>query len=761
MDGGQLVIDAILKGGALKDMALMFALFYFVSVRPLLSSTWWDVCQEPLELLGYFAVPAGEREEAVREGMNAAEEGAMWHPVKAPREPYGIGHIPFYPFIKEVAQTFEVDNPIRAVAPHTPTWFTTGSGCTVEVYRLEDEKWKLVAKKRFENVRDNSWPSVEFPPQPPGIYKWVIVEPRGKIGAWARWGDSRSKGQPLVNGRPMEGFDFETRVITADGGIKEIFSSDALHFSLPLGWGTIEDWEKLKVRIGFAVGNWNNGHFPYYPEWFFRRFPDCAMLDQEGKPFMAGMFGRACPWVSICHPAIVEGTRRYIRSVVKALRACDAVAYWIMGGESLYPTYSFPGRWADYSENAILHFRAWLRERYGDLDRLNAAWDTSFRSFDEVEPPRHPKRDLPSLDWHRFRLHAMAERFRWHYAAIRAEDPKRPILTCNHGDLKRRVELGADPMLYASVSDGFETGQIIVGDDPILFNLLYFRILSSFGKPICPARLAFKLPDPRARGGGRSFTPEAARRYVYECLGCGAWHVGLVQWSGSLPDGEWGIKGTPAQAEVRKIFSEIREIRPWLDCSWPVKPKVAFYLSGATWTLYGFRPTWLEIHRELVWRHVPADFVYDMQLARGDVRDYEVLVSLDNPVVPDGTLRGIVDFLKDGGTLLVSGEFAELDENLKPRRKVELPGEVVRPGSDLLRSISRFRPLRLNVEPEEKPVLLEDFRTVEWRERNLADDISGKHSLGQTVRIPAPARSILISTPTYLKTCDKFGFILR
>ena len=741
-------------------------------MRPSLSPVWWDVCRGPLELVGYFSVPAEERAEAVREGANAAVEGAMWAPVETPSAPYGLGYIPPWSFVgakEELAQIFKVEAPIRAVAPHTPTWFTKGSGCTVEVFRLEGESWRLLARRRFRRVRDNSWPTVEFPPQPPGVYKWRIVEPEGRIGAWARLGDYHPEGRPIVDGNPQEGFDFETRITTMDGTVVELIPSGEPHFSIPLGSGVLQDWERLGVRVGFYVGNWNNGHFPYYPDWFFRKFPDCPMLDQDGKPFLAGMFGRKLPWVSICHPAIVEGTKRFITAVARALKGSPALAYWVMGGESLYPTYSFPGRWADYSRNAILHFRAWLGERYGRVEALNAAWGTNYKGFEEVEPPRPPGRDLPSLDWHRFRLHAMAERIRWHYAAIRAEDKRRPILSCNHGDLRRLTELGADPALYASVSDGFETGQIIVGDDPLLFNLLYFRFFSSFGRPICPARLAYKLPDPKARGGGRSFTPEAVRRYVYECLGCGAWHVGLVQWSGSLPDGEWGIKGTPAFLEARKVFAEILRIRPWLDRSWPVKPKLAVYLPRPTWALWGFRPAWLEAHRELARRHIPAEFVYDPQVKRGDLRDYETLLLVDAPAVPEAALKAIYDFLQRGGTFLVGSKFAELDENLRLRKGLKLPGRVVRAKPqdplralrELLPKVERWRPFRLAVSPSRKPVFLEEFRTVKWAQRNLAEDMSGKKSLGQTVRLPGPVRSILISTPTYLKRCEEFGFILR
>ncbi len=143
----------------------------------------------------------------------------------------------------------------------------------------------------------------------------------------------------------------------------------------------------------------------------------------------------------------------------------------------------------------------------------------------------------------------MAERMSWHYAAVRSVDPDRPTVTANHGNIfwaDAYAKLGADFPQYADASDGFEMGQIMEGDDPGAFNLWYASALAGLGKIGAPARLAYKFPDPKARGGSKSYNPAAARRYCMEAFGSGWWHLGLIQFSGSLPDGEWGVQGTPA-----------------------------------------------------------------------------------------------------------------------------------------------------------------------------------------------------------------------
>ena len=87
----------------------------------------------------------------------------------------------------------------------------------------------------------------------------------------------------------------------------------------------------------------------------------------------------------------------------------------------------------DYSDQAAAAFRGWLRERYGDIDALNAAWGTWFWSqryhdFDEIVPPRlAPYSVNPSglLDFRRFSSDALLECYRADgEAIIRAGAPR-------------------------------------------------------------------------------------------------------------------------------------------------------------------------------------------------------------------------------------------------------------------------------------------------------------------------------------------------
>ena len=550
------------------------------------------------------------------------------------------------------------------------------------------------------------------------------------------------------------------------------------HVAGELARDPLDVLRSLGMRLVFMVGDWNNGGFPYYPRWFYDEFPDITMVDASGAPVLAGMFGEEFGWPAIDHPVIADGGARHVRRLVGELRDEPAVLYWVLGGEALYSTYLQAGRWTDYAPNAQAHFRAWLARRYPRIDALNEAWGTQHASFAGVEMPRGPAFSMPWSDFLDFRFSAMAERFAWHYQAVRSRDRSRLALTCNHGDLYHGdwyAAMGARPEWYASSADGFETGQIMFGSDPDYFNLLYMESLAGFGKPISPNRLAYKFPDPKARGGGTSFTPEAARRYLMECLGWGNWHVGVVQWRGDLPDGEWGVKGTAGLTEIERVFDEWARTDADRLHMRALKPRVAVYLSNQTWSLRGFRPEWNRLHNALVRRQVPVVYLYDSQLASGRLDGIDVIVSIGNEVVPDGCRAALRAFVARGGRLVCQGVGVVYDQWLRPCSASPWPDGAIRPRDtaapaavDVDAVVRAIEALRTDVAIS--PWLLDDGGTTVTEQRVTATvashnwplDLAGHASVEQTFRVAEGAvRAVAACIPTFNHPQGAFGLTLE
>jgi len=731
----------------------------------------WAQCRRPCQHVGFSFLESGEEvDQMVARGANATLTGGMWIPVEAPDQPYGVGHAPTATLrgLGRLAQSFRAREPFVAVGLACPTFNTTGSGCTLSLRRGTREDWVVtgrpprLASQAFRDLQDNQIVWLPVGEQPAGVYTIEQSEPTGAgVGVWTRGGDPYPDGTAYADGAPFAGVDLELWLRAPEGREVTLVPPADDHVALRLAGRIYERLLAQGMHIAYSVGDWNNGFFPYYPDWFWERFPDAAMLDAPGRPFLAGMFEKQYPWPSIEHPAIVSGASRYIRDVVTALRDEPDILYWVMGGEALYATYVDQRRWMDFGPNALAHYRAWLQQRYGTVAALNAAWGTQVPDFGAVGPSAPPTHDAATLDWLRYRNRAMAERFQWHFRAAKGADPGRLVVTSNHGDLftgLSGVALGCTPAEYAAVSDGWELGQIIGDDDPTLYNLLWMHTVGAFGKPLCPVRLAYKRTDPRARGGGTSYTPAAARRYFWESVGTGSWHLGFIQWSGSLPDGEWGVKGTPAEAEIGRLLERWHQIEPLFDGAWPVAPRVGLLLSEPTWLLEGYQPVWQELHAWAMRNQVPLRFLYDAQIAEGALDDLQVVISADNRLLDRDVARELARFAARGGKLLLCGENAVWDERAQPytdsplaeTRARDLPHD--RWAATLRAELGQDADWPVRVRATGDPV----WRTTGTDLTGTHDtpvDLAGHTSVSQTF-VAAHERlvSVGVSCPTYTKT---------
>jgi hypothetical protein len=76
---------------------------------------------------------------------------------------------------------------------------------TLTLYR-EKPGGKQVVSKRFEDVSDNAWVSLQFdPPLAAGTYCLEMSQPTGKIGWWSQTDDVWASGQALVDGKTVAG----------------------------------------------------------------------------------------------------------------------------------------------------------------------------------------------------------------------------------------------------------------------------------------------------------------------------------------------------------------------------------------------------------------------------------------------------------------------------------------------------------------------------------------------------------------------------
>ncbi|WBB95881.1 beta-galactosidase [Solwaraspora sp. WMMA2080] len=168
-----------------------------------------------------------------------------------------------------------------------------------------------------------------------------------------------------------------------------------------------------------------------HPAWIARAHPDVTRVDFEGRRHRFGQRHNSCPSSPTYRRLATELARRVAHRYART----PGLVAWHVNNE-------YGG--ACYCELCAANFRLWLRERYGSLDALNAAWYTTFWShtfteWGQIEPPSaltehwrgpdHTAFQGITLDYLRFMSDAMLANFVDEKAAIRESSPDTPVTT--------------------------------------------------------------------------------------------------------------------------------------------------------------------------------------------------------------------------------------------------------------------------------------------------------------------------------------------
>jgi beta-galactosidase len=166
------------------------------------------------------------------------------------------------------------------------------------------------------------------------------------------------------------------------------------------------------------------------PAWLTRKHPEILPVSFEGQTVWPGARQQWRPTSPVFRRYALELVRR----MAERYGSHPALAAWHVSNElGCHNAH-------DYSDDAAVAFRRWLRARYGDsVPRLNEAWGTSFWSqrygdFEEVLPPRfagHGSFINPTqvLDFQRFSSDALADYLRAERDVLRELTPEVPVTT--------------------------------------------------------------------------------------------------------------------------------------------------------------------------------------------------------------------------------------------------------------------------------------------------------------------------------------------
>jgi beta-galactosidase len=484
------------------------------------------------------------------------------------------------------------------------------------------------------------------------------------------------------------------------------------------------------------------------PPWFSHAYPQSLPMDERGVVRSYGARQAFCP----SSPDYRSAAARLTTAIVERYAEHPAVVMWHVHNE--YGCHN----WHCYCDTSAEAFRHWLRQRYGNLDRLNDAWGTAFWSqhyydWAEVLPPRVPAyqtsvNPTQQLDFWRFSSDELLNCFRAE-AQILRERSAQPVTT-NFMHFFKPLDLWAwareqdlvsnDHYLMAEgLGEGGATHGLAMSADLV-------RSLAA-GQPWLLMEHSTSAVNWQPRNPAKA--PGQLRRDSLSHVARGADGALFFQWRASRAGAEKFHSGMVPHAgtdtrqwrEVVALGSELRSLAQVTGTQ--VEADVAVLFDWHSWWSLemDFHPSkdvhlMTEVrswHRALWEQGVTCDFVHpDADLGR-----YRLLLVPNLYLVTDHAAERIAQYVEAGGTVVVGWFSGIVDEH----DHIRLGGY---PGA--------FREL-LGIQVEEFAPLLEgqqvtvigldrDHQSTVWTERGSATDaeVVATYSDGPAAGDPAVTR---------------------
>ena len=406
------------------------------------------------------------------------------------------------------------------------------------------------------------------------------------------------------------------------------------------------------------------------PAWMVRLHPEMLPVTAEGIRLWHGSRRHYCPH----NPDYHKYSTRIAAQLAERYKDHPALTMWHADNE--YGCHVSEC----YCDNSTAAFRAWLKERYGTLNKLNFAWGTAFWSqiygdWDEIQPPRRsPAHANPTqqLDWKRFSSDSWLVCFEEQKAILKQITPQLPVTTNFMGFHK-----GVDYFKFAAHED-------IVSQDsyPDTYEPDWMAkagivcdLIRSVGArhPWILMEQAASQVNWRQRNAAKR--PGVMRLGSYQAIARGADGVMFFQWRQSKAGAEKHHSGmvphsgtdTRVWHEVKSLGNELPKLDPVLASQ--VKADVAILMDWENWWALELDskpsndlklfPQLYSYYKPLFDRNITVDFAHP----GSDLSNYKLVIAPTLYLVNDSSVNNINHYVENGGTLLMSFFSGIVDEN--------------------------------------------------------------------------------------------------
>lgn len=406
------------------------------------------------------------------------------------------------------------------------------------------------------------------------------------------------------------------------------------------------------------------------PAWMIRQHPDMLPVTADGVTLWHGSRRHYCPH----NPDYRKYAVRIAQQLAERYKGHPALKMWHVDNE-----YSCHADGC-YCDNSAAAFRAWLQERYGTLDQLNAAWGTAFWSqaygdWEEIYPPRKsPAQVNPTqqLDWARFTSDSWLVCFDEQKAALKAITPNIPVTTNFMGFHK-----GVDYFKFARHEDLVAQDSYPDTFDPewMIQAGMICDLIRSVGdrRPWVLMEQASSQVNWRQRNAAKR--PGVMRLGSYQAVARGADGIMFFQWRASKAGAEkhhssmvpHGGTDTRVWREVKGLGNELPKLSSILQSQ--VKAEVAILMDWNNWwalELDSKPSSELKMHPQLYAYYKPFfehNITVDFAHPESDLSKYRLVIAPNLYLVNDAAVKNINQYVENGGNLVMSFFSGIVDEN--------------------------------------------------------------------------------------------------
>ncbi|MCI5683949.1 MAG: beta-galactosidase, partial [Enterococcus gallinarum] len=398
------------------------------------------------------------------------------------------------------------------------------------------------------------------------------------------------------------------------------------------------------------------------PAWMFKRYPEVARTDYEGRHHKFGQRHNACP-NSLVYQKYAQ---RLAGKLAQRYVGNPQVTCWHINNE-------YGGEC--YCENCEKAFRVWLKDKYQTLEALNKAWNLEFwghtvYEWDEIVLPNalsegigHDKTAFAgiSIDYRRFNSDSLLENFKLERNAIRQFDSQTPITTNLMGTFK-----GLDYFKWAKEMDIVSWDNYPSYNTPWSFVAMTHDLMR--GLKQAPFMLMEQTPSQQNWQPYNSLKkPGQMRAQSYQTIAHGADTIQFFQLRRSIGACEKfhgaviehvGHENTRVFKETASLGEELSRLNEVLGSETKAEVGVLFdwdnywaleYTSGPTVDL-----TYVQQIHQYYRYFYEKNIATDLVSVDADFSKYQVLVAPVLYMVKAGMKEALESFVEQGGTLITT-----------------------------------------------------------------------------------------------------------